>query len=59
MDVRTVITLSGEALFVSPTLKAGKSAPLAVGLPYLDTQKEICWSLAGADHSSEPALSLY
>lgn len=56
-DIRILITLS-EALFSLPTLNASKSSPLAASLPYLDTQKEICWSLAGAGHSSEPAQSL-
>lgn len=57
VDIRIVITLS-EALFSLPTLSASKSSPLAVSVPYLDTQKEICWSLAGAGRSSEPAQSL-
>lgn len=48
--VRIIITLS-EALFALPTLYAGKSSSLAACAPYLDTQKEIFWSLAGAECS--------
>lgn len=46
----TVLTPS-EALFSLLALYASKSRALAASSPYLDTQEEICWSLAGAERS--------